>query len=195
MPLTPEQIEDRLKALEDENRALRRAKRNLNPFESLEFQLELENGHTVSARTRRMQMTCTQLPDATDARARFADGSSKFALYGVRIPSDWVVGTDLTVNLPIKAGGTGNMRFGSEISAHSDGETETAGNIEDVSAQTEAVGANVIETLSRTITGSAVSSDEQIRWTFQRNGGSAFDTVNSVVDAFYGAYLEYTAFF
>ena len=187
MPDDLETLTRKVKALEDAGPS--------NPFEDPTVQLALESGGTISARTRRVQLTCGQFPDAAAARMRFDDGAVDTAAFGVRVPADWVEGTDLTLNLPIFTSGTGNLEFDSLITSHSDGETESLGNIESVTAQIEAVSANVIETISRTITGTSISPDEMLRWAFTRDSVSANDTVGAAVDAFYGAYVEYTAFF
>lgn len=166
-----------------------------NPFEDPTIQLALENGHTVSARIRRMQMTCTQFPDSTDARMRFTDGSTLTATFGVRVPSDWVEGTALTVNIYLFSSSTGNMNFNSAITAHLDGETQSLGNIENVTGQIQGLAGGDIRLLSRDVTGSLIVPSDALQWKLQRQGGAGNDSVDDDVDALYGAYLEYTGFF
>ena len=172
--------------------------RPTRPDATLTDILNIENGHTVWARTRRMQMTTCQVPDVVAAsygRLRFLDAVNATAIFGVMIPTDWVRGTNLTLNLPFFSTATGTMDISSSITAHSDGETQSLGNIENaVNEAVTTVTANIVDVLTRTITGTAVSAGEMIRWAFTRNGAAGADNLGVNVDAFYGAYLEYTAF-
>ncbi len=193
MALTPEQIEGRLKALEAENRELREGARQVNPFENLEIQLALENGHTVSARTRYLQLTATQF--AAAHLARWADGSSTTNRYGFIMPADWVVDTDLTLNILLHSTGTGTIITDSQITAHVDDETQSLGNIANDTGLSTSMTATKVNLYSRTITGTTVSDGQILQWAVTRDGANGSDNLAANLDAFYGAYLSYTAFF
>ncbi len=194
MPLTPEQIEDRLKVLEEQNRVLRaEVKTRPNPFENLVFQLALENGSTVSARTRRMSMTATQFSQAHFTR--YADGAIQSNGWGCRVPSDWVSGTDITVNVFLVAAATGTAVFRSRLGINKEGDTHSNSNIENFAVTDIAMTANITYLYSRTIPNASIEAGDASNWLLQRRGSDAADTVNNSVNLNSSAWIEYTAFF
>lgn len=144
------------------------------------------------ARTRRMPMTTTRL--ITD-RLRWPDGSTQKIIFAVRMPTDWVVGTDVTLNVSMRPRANGTAVMRSYITAWATGETEIENNIEN-GANINFAGTNdVIVTTTRTIAAAGLQASDAIYWQVDRLGGDGGDTMGGNLDAYYGAWLEYTAFF
>lgn len=189
----PDPIEGRLRALEEEGKQLRQlARRRVNPFEDATIQLALEAGGTVSARTRRTQMTATGL---ISSLARFPDGATNSLAWGLHVPSDWVLSTDMTLNVQVRPRANGVAVMRSYITAYTNGETEVPYNIEDAGVHDITGTTDVLYVVTRTITGTDLRADDAVYWSLARWGGHGSDTMGGNLDAFYGAWMEYTAFF
>src|SRR3990167_3185066 len=97
--------------------------------------LELENGHTVWARTRYMQMTPQRISNATNSRMEFVDGATAIAIFSVKVPADWVLNTNMILhaNLINRAtAGTPNAYMYSDIHVAKAGEVSALFNFEAV---------------------------------------------------------------
>jgi hypothetical protein len=153
---------------------------------------------TIVARTRKVPMSFTaEVHNLGGHLGGFGDGSTHDVISSIPIPSDWVAGTDITVNIMLYKAGVNaeDAVFASFISAKSEGETvgwnvESSGNyIFAVPASSEIV------KLSRTIDAASISAGEVIEWNIQRIGAHASDTLDETLFMAYGPWIEYTAFF
>ena len=199
MSHTPEQMEAKLGVLEEEVRKLKSGEGRVNPFESLEVQLSLESGHTVSARTRKAVMGLGSNPNGSSdgGEVSYADGGTKNARFYCPLPADYVVGTDITLNtilLQTATAGSPNAVMRSAISILADQETFSE-NVEDDITVDLGLTQSTLEALSRTVTAANLTAGDIIRWTLTREGGDAGDNVNDTVFITHGAWIEYTAFF
>lgn len=197
MPLTLEQVEDRLRVLEEENRIRREAPLNVNPFEDIAIQLALENGHTVSARTRRLVMSNRGMNSSSGSGMDFPDALTSNDIFHVPVPSDWVVGTDTTVNVMLfqnATGGSPTAVLNSFIGVEKDGDTFSDVNIENNVGIATTFTQNIVKVISRTISGGDIEAADKIQWRIERVGGHVSDDVNAPL-RFRSAWIEYTAFF
>ncbi len=115
----------------------------------------------------------------------------------IPIPTDWVDGTDLILNLLVYKTGTGieTAIMSSWVSSLSDGETWSHSIESGASVNQSIPASSELHTISRTITASGVSAGEQISWILNRAGGDGSDTLNENLFVRFGPWLEYTAFF
>ncbi len=200
MALTPEQVERKLVRLELDLKELAKIRGSGNPFEDLTTQLALENGATISARARKMPMSFSRSsnPTAVDGSLmELLDGATHEVKATAPVPSDWVLGTDITLHLLVFKSGTGAELavLRSWISSQSDGET-WAWNIEsDVDINATIPASNELHEITRTITASGISVGEQISWMFRREGADGSDVLSESLLMRHGPWLEYTAFF
>ena len=193
MALTLEQIEDKLKTLEEERRKLRAVNRNINPFDNLEFQLALENGSTVSARTRNYPLSL--LGGNYDfVGVEWDDTVTDDVIVSTPVPADWVVGTDIIVTVQFVAAASGTVAMDSFLGVNKAGDTFDNQNIDNAASMSKALTINIVTETDRTIAGASIEAADVIIWRIRRRGGAAGDTVNDIVD-FLGAWISYTAFF
>ncbi len=204
MALTPEQIEDRLKALEEENRKLKIASRNRNPFESLEYQLALENGNTVSARTRTINISLGAFNVHTGTPAfqqvsntsvwAFDDTASQESISAaIVVPEDYVSGNTIRLHYYMASATSGEVRWSVYFYSRGEGENYTnAGTLITVDDTVQGTAANLgIVDLDSAI---APAARENLRIRIRRSGASGADTATG--DAYLvGVAFVYTAFF
>ena len=189
-------------------------------FESPEFllkfdkrwHLNIENGHTVWARTRKMPLS-VRSPNSVSLNGTTdwpegAPTESNMALV-CPLPADWVVGTDMLFVAGIMQTATAGDRvvvMDSDISVEllnasfGSGVTFSDTNLESLNDLTSTLTQNETKLFARTITGAALMSvitDIDLKWRLQwilyRDPTSASDTVNGLV-RFRAAWIEYTAF-
>src|SRR3990167_1543584 len=174
--------------------------------------LNLENGHTVWARTRKMPLS-VRSPNSVSLNGTTdwpegAPTESNMALV-CPLPADWVVGTDITFVVGVMqnaTAGTPSVVMDSDISAEllnvsfGSGVTFSDTNLESVNDLTFGVTQSETRRLTRVITGATLMSvitDINLMWRLQwilyRDPTSASDTVNGLV-RFRAAWIEYTAF-
>lgn len=144
-------------------------------------------------RTRVVMATIGQWADTVNQRSSYPDAVTGTQLWSWRIPPDWVPGTDVMLHTYLRAGGTGTGVLWSYINAVKPGDTEAPYNIENNVDVRRAFTVNIIEEFVRTIDGTLLEADDALFWVLQRTGGFGTDTVNNRIDAFYGAWLEYTS--
>lgn len=145
--------------------------------------------------THRVPMNVVGEETADDNLIRFIDGVTDRFAASTPVPSDWVVGTDITVNCLLyiggASGGTAVMR--SSISSKSDAETQN-NNVEDnINIDNTFPGLSVLQILTRTITASDISAGEQMEWIVERLGGDGGDTLTETLFMRHGPWIEYTA--
>ncbi|KKL79308.1 hypothetical protein LCGC14_2016130 [marine sediment metagenome] len=155
---------------------------------------------TIVARTRRLPMTVFSINHDTGGSnnpiMRDADTNDGFRA-GVPVPDDWVVGTDITVHCLLFQNATAGSpiaSLASYIQVATDQEA-LGFNFENAAVANLGLTQNVMEEVSRTITGASVSAGDFIYWALQRNGTSGDDTVNGQVSIVGAIWMEYTAFF
>ena len=173
------------------------APQRLNPFEDISFQLALESGHTVSARTRRLTMSNMEMNTDTGTDMNFPDGVTSSDLLHIAVPNDWVVGTGITINIMLMQDATGGSPLAvmnSFISVEKDGDTTADANIENAASISTNFPQNIVTLITRTIGGGDIEAADKIRWQVQRVGGHASDAINASL-RFRSAWIEYTAFF
>ncbi len=211
MPLPLEEIEERLTVLEDQNRVLRaKVKTRFNPFEDLTIQLALENGSTVSARTRFMNLGIRYTNNNTnDGNLDFPDALTSSCGLQTVLPADWVEGTDITFVIGVLQTATGSnpvVVWNSQISIEAVSISSASGNsfsdtnLNNDSALETALTQNETRRLSRIISGTTIATnrvsgeENRLQWVVTRQGNHASDAVNALV-RFRSAWIEYTAFF
>ncbi|KKL58630.1 hypothetical protein LCGC14_2223430 [marine sediment metagenome] len=239
MPLTPEEIEERLIALEERlERRLRSGKAfttnplalatDLDDLGSVKTHLDFEEapltpgnpltdvirlyaldvGGTTNlatrdvnglGRTRRMSMSVESLNvSGTTAQTFWADAATIDNIYTCRIPSDWVEGTDITVNVFVyqtATGGGPTMAARSFLGLNKEGDTVSVTNFDNDVDISLTLTQNIVTLITRTVTGTSIEAGDTIRWIVRRLGGAAGDTVNTTVSGRIGAWIDYTAFF
>ena len=182
------------------------------PDASLTDILNIENGHTVWARTRKMPLS-VRSPNSVSLNGTTdwpegAPTESNMALV-CPLPADWVVGTDITFVVGVMqnaTAGTPSVVMDSDISVEilnkffSSGVSFSDTNLESVNDLTFGVTQSETRRLTRVITGATLMSvitDINLMWRLQwilyRDPTSASDTVNGLV-RFRAAWIEYTAF-
>lgn len=159
------------------------------------------NGINLVNRTRKVPMSILVAPNTTQdgGTIQWSNNETQNLRATIPIPSDWVAGTDITLNVMVYKTGSGTETavMQSWIASHSDGETFTATwNIEDTASVNQSVPASSeLHTISRTITAADVSAGEAITWLLRRLGGDGSDTLDEALILRYGPWIEYTAFF
>jgi len=127
----------------------------------------------------------------------FPDAATNTYRGGLRVPTDWVSGTDIILRMyfvQIATAGSPTGVFRSWISAWANAENVSAG-IDNIESN---VNVNTICTqyimtgIARTITGASIQATDNIQWAIQRQGADAADTVNAAI-LIRGAWAEYTA--
>ena len=182
------------------------------PDASLTDILNIENGHTVWARTRKMPMS-VRSPNSVSLNGTTdwpegAPTESNMALV-CPLPTDWVVGTDITFVVGVMqnaTAGTPSVVMDSDISVEilnkffSSGVSFSDTNLESVNDLTFGVTQSETRRLTRVITGATLMSVItdiglmwRLQWILYRDPTSASDTVNGLV-RFRAAWIEYTAF-
>jgi len=182
------------------------------PDASLTDILNIENGHTVWARTRKMPLS-VRSPNSVSLNGTTdwpegAPTESNMALV-CPLPADWVVGTDITFVVGVMqnaTAGTPSVVMDSDISAEllnvsfGSGVTFSDTNLESVNDLTFGVTQSETRRLTRLITGATLMSVItdiglmwRLQWILYRDPTSASDTVNGLV-RFRAAWIEYTAF-
>ena len=182
------------------------------PDASLTDILNIENGHTVWARTRKMPLS-VRSPNSVSLNGTTdwpegAPTESNMALV-CPLPADWVVGTDMLFVAGIMQTATAGDRvvvMDSDISVEllnasfGSGVTFSDTNLESLNDLTSTLTQNETKLFARTITGATLMSvitDIDLKWRLQwilyRDPTSASDTVNGLV-RFRAAWIEYTAF-
>ena len=178
------------------------------PDASLTDILNIENGHTVWARTRKMPLS-VRSPNSVSLNGTTdwpegAPTESNMALV-CPLPADWVVGTDITFVVGVMqnaTAGTPSVVMDSDISAEllnvsfGSGVTFSDTNLESVNDLTFGVTQSETRRLTRVITGATLMSvitDINLMWRLQwilyRDPTSANDTVNGLV-RFRAAWIE-----
>lgn len=158
--------------------------------------LEMENGHTVWARTRRMQMTPVAFKTTgTQPQQIYLDGGTDDLIWMCTVPTDWVRNTSITVNtyLHTTVAGTTVAVMRSFIGLNKEGDTYALDNFETDVGVSPTLSQNIVYLMQRTITGTSIEPDDSIEWRLRREGGDVNDTVGGTVLS-RGAWLEYTAF-
>jgi len=166
--------------------------------------LELENGHTVWARTRKMPMSTLSTSEidpiaavaTSNANVAFPDAATGTMQWGCPVPSDWVPNTSISLNILLIQSGTAGpptIVLRSYAETHKDGDTLSSWNLENAVNIDNTLATNVFKLFSRPFAGSNFEADDIIRWRLQRLGADAGDTVGRTVTS-YGGWIEYTAF-
>ena len=172
--------------------------RPTRPDATLTDILNIENGHTVWARTRRMPMVVRRMADDVTPSLDFLNAVSTNSDFTGRLPTDWVLGTSLTVNVGIyqsATAGSPTAVLRSTIGTNKSGDTVSRTNVENAVNANQTLTQSIMVIVSRTISGSALEAGDGIFWRLNRLGADAGDTVNaSVVVGDMGAWIEYTAF-
>ncbi len=200
MEHTPEQLAARLDLLEEETRNIKESsKLKDNPFERVEFQLALENGSTVSARTRKVAMACISAAHDNDEGAAviWTEGATEDVRATAPVPADWVPGTDITLNMTMNKAGADNETavISYFIAVLTDAETFSFNVNDDTSDNQTIPASNELHTYTNTIAASNIALGDQISWVVRRAGASGSDTLSEDLAMRFGPWLEYTAFF
>ena len=148
-------------------------------------------------RTRKMPMNVVGDVSADDNLIRFLDGVTDLFAASTPVPSDWVVGSDITVHCLLYIGGAdaGTAVMRSSISAKSAGETQNNNIEDDANIDDTFPGLSVLQELTRTITGADISAGEQLEWIVERLGADGGDTLAETLFMRHGPWIEYTADF
>ncbi len=204
MALTLEQIEDRLKAVEEENRKLKIASRNLNPFESLEYQLALENGSTVSARERTLNISLGAFTVHTGSPIRtqvantstwaFDDAAAEESITAaIVVPEDYVSGLAIRLHYYMASATSGAVMWAVYGYSREEGDNyANAGTITFAADTVQGTAANLgVVDYSPAVT---VAAGDNLRIRVRRSGSNGSDTASG--DAYLvGVAFVYTAFF
>ena len=208
MALTPEQVEDRLRILDRDNRELKRL-RTTNPFDSLEVQLALETGATVSARTRgavialgafSIHVSTPELVTGTNSqRWHFDDGlgnSVEEILSTFVVPLDYVSGGTIRLYYTMASATSGDVRWFVELESVEEGESlNSAGTQLIINDTVQGTAANLgVVDFDMAGAGEVLAAGDCMNVLVGRSGGNGDD--DAAGDALlHAVVLRYTAFF
>lgn len=183
------EIKRRLKALEGRGEG--------NPFNSVAYVLALEDGSTISTRTRRLGMSSLAPQGGNDQPPELADAATEDVRSFVPVPADWVVGTDITLHITVyKADAGAELAvLRSWIGSQADTETRSFNVESDVDINTTIPASSELEEITRTIAASYLATGDNISWVFRREGGDGADALGESLFIGFLPWIEYTAFF
>ncbi len=153
-----------------------------------------ENG---LGRTRRAQMTVNgPRPSVVAHQFELADGATQDIRGGIRVPIDWVSGTDIILYIWVAKDGTGSEQavLRSFISSVSNAETFTFNIESNVDITQNIPASSEIEQIQRSIAGASIAAGDAINWVFRRVGGDGGDGLNESLFVRHGMWIEYTAY-
>ncbi len=179
-----------------------------NPFENLEFQLALENGNTVSARTRYHWLNPNNFGIETGTPTLISVGAWSVGLRvwsfpgtdvsgittALAVPADWVGGTvKFTVFYQGAGSNTDTRRLNLHTAALTVG-TDSFTRAIETSDGVTVVHGNGSVTTHTFATGETVAAGDLVRLAFSRDAAHGDDTNTDAVYVV-GLRAEYTAFF
>ena len=194
-PKSPSEADD-LSRLKRQVDLLERALRGRHSNAMLTDIMEMENGHTQWSRIRVMPMVQVAEPGDLNVPG-FSDTVTELIRWTVPVPTDWVQGTDMTVNSWLYQTGTAGSPvcvLQSYLGSWKLTENPTTANIDNAASANTTLTQNELTLVSRTILGSQAEANDQIEWVLERVGGDVADTVNASVQVKFGAWLSYIAF-
>lgn len=143
-----------------------------------------------------MAMTATSLNvEGTKAHALWFDNDESALRWSAPVPLDWVVGTDIALNMmcvQFNNPGTPTVVLRSSVQVKAPGEG-TDWNIEEAVSCDQQLPQEVQVLVTRPISGAAIAHGEVIDWVLRRLGDNPADTVNDRVFCKMSAWIEYTA--
>ena len=141
-------------------------------------------------------MVTRRLANQGTPSADYTDGVTTTNQWGLRVPSDWVRNTNITLNVDIYQStvASGLTVLQSSIGLNKSGDTVSLTNVESAANANATLTQDILSQRARTITGTVIDPDDGIFWQFTRVGGDAADTIGGTVIVPHGAWIEYTAF-